>query len=92
MVVSVVEVAAAAVEGWRERVTEAAEVAEEMEEAMAVAVDRSHVHGARNGASRTTRSAITQVAPRNCAMYAGDLCVPSDRDEKAIFSARFFID
>lgn len=62
MVVLVVEVMAATaaagaslVEGWRERVTEAEKVA---------VVDRSHVHDARNGASRTTRSAITQVAPR----------------------------
>jgi len=49
------EEASTLVEGWRERVTEAEEVA---------AADRSHVHGARNGVSRTTRSAITQVAPR----------------------------
>lgn len=73
MVVSVVEVVAATVaeaslvEGWKERVTEAEEVAvavkeEEGEEAMVAVVDRSHVHDARNGASRTTRSAITQVA------------------------------
>lgn len=46
---------ASLIEGWRERVTEAEEVA---------VADRSHVHGARNGVSRTTRSAITQVAPR----------------------------
>lgn len=73
MMVSVMEmVEVSLVKGWRERVTEAQEVVavmeeEEEEEAMAVAVavvDRSHVHGARNGASRTTRSAITQVALR----------------------------
>lgn len=76
MMVSVMEmVEVSLVKGWRERVTEAQEVVAVMEEeeeeeeaaAMAVAVavvDRSHVHGARNGASRTTRSAITQVALR----------------------------
>ncbi|TGZ51994.1 hypothetical protein DBV15_11175 [Temnothorax longispinosus] len=75
MVVLVVVAAATAaeaslVEGWRERVTEAEEVTvavkeeeEEEKEAMVVAVDRSHVHDARNGASRTTRSAITQDDP-----------------------------
>lgn len=62
-------------EDSRERVMEAGEVvvaavvesAEEEEETVAMVVvaaaDRSHVHDARNGASRTTRSAITQVAP-----------------------------
>lgn len=68
MVVLVMEVVAATaaeaslVEGWRERVMEAVVVKEEEEEEAAMVVDRSHVHDARNGASRTTRSAITQVA------------------------------
>lgn len=68
------------VEGWRERVTEAGEVAakqEVVEEAVAAA-DRSHVHGARNGASRTTRSAITQVAPRT--MLQRDVTWTRERD------------
>lgn len=61
MVAAVTEVL---IKDRRERVTEAAEVGKEEEEAAAMAAaDRSHVHDARNDASRTTRNVITQVAP-----------------------------
>lgn len=62
-VVMVAAVTEALIKDRRERVTEAAEVGKEEEAAAMAAADRSHVHGARNDASRTTRSVITQVAP-----------------------------